>query len=110
MWLLWNIVQFDGVVGDLWVVNGEDFDDKFKVEGDNGQVVVMYLEDWYGEVYCQCCCVQVVYQQGREEVCVQVEDLWVGGGYFKYVYFVVVGEDQQGGYVGVYCYEVVWFQ
>ena len=36
MRLLRNIVQPDGAVGDLRVVNGEDLDDKPKAEGDNG--------------------------------------------------------------------------
>lgn len=37
MRLLRNIVQPDGAVGDLRVVNGEDLDDKPKAEGDNGR-------------------------------------------------------------------------
>ncbi|STV61667.1 Uncharacterised protein [Klebsiella pneumoniae subsp. pneumoniae] len=44
MRLLRNIVQPDGAVGDLRVVNGEDLDDKPKAEGDNGQVVATYPE------------------------------------------------------------------
>ena len=37
MRLLRNIVQPDGAVGDLRVVNSEDLDDKPKAEGDNGR-------------------------------------------------------------------------
>lgn len=67
MRLLRNIVQPDGAVGDLRVVNGEDLDDKPKAEGDNGQVVATYPEDRHGEAHRQRRRAQAAYQQGREE-------------------------------------------
>ncbi len=66
MRLLRNIVQPDGAVGDLRVVNGEDLDDKPKAEGDNGQVVATYPEDRHGEAHRQRRRAQAAYQQGRE--------------------------------------------
>ncbi len=110
MRLLRNIVQPDGAVGDLRVVNGEDLDDKPKAEGDNGQVVATYPEDRHGEAHRQRRRAQAAYQQGREEARVQAEDPRAGGGHFKHVYLAIAGEDQQGGDVGAHRHEAVRLQ
>ncbi len=110
MRLLRNIVEANRAVGDLRIVDSEDFNDKAEAEGHNRQVVAAHAEDRQGKANRQRRRAQAANEQRGQEPGVQHEDPRTGGGHLKHIQLAVAGEDQQGGDVSADRHKAVGLQ